>query len=219
MKQYIGISRDHSGSMRGIAKPAMAAYIMQIQAIKEASQTHGIDTVVSVVKCGIGSGAGRIEREIVNSSINSLKPLTSYLANGGSTPLFDSVVELIDIMKTVPDFDDPNVSFLIDVVTDGGDNASRVTGSVMGMMIKEFQNTDRWTFVFRVPRGGDARDLAQMGISEGNILEWDQTSAGIARSTEETTKAYEEFFTARKAGKRSTNTFYSDLSNVSKEEI
>jgi hypothetical protein len=107
-KQYVGISRDHSGSMSSLRHAAIKDYNDGIKAIKTAANDNNIDTVASVVSCGIGSG---VQREVVNSSISALTPLTSYTVDGG-TPLFDSVGELIEIFKSVPDYRNPNVTFL-----------------------------------------------------------------------------------------------------------
>jgi hypothetical protein len=217
-KQYIGISRDHSGSMQSITKAAMNDYNQNISAIKEAALANQIDTIVSVVKCGIGPGRGRVERDIVNSNSNALSPLTQYEANGGSTPLFDSVDELIRLLSQVPDANDPDVSFLIQVITDGQDNASTINGRTLGDKIRELQASDRWTFVFRVPRGY-ARALENLGIPSGNILEWDQTNAGMATATAATTQAFSSYYAARTRGIKSTTTFYSDLSQVTSAEV
>lgn len=218
MKQYIGISRDHSGSMQTLGKAAQKDYNLNISSIKEAANANRIDTIVSVVKCGIGPGAGRVEREIVNSNVQMLEPLASYPTNGGSTPLFDSVDELIGLFERVPDFDDPNVSFLVMAITDGHENASRISGKNLGDKIRRLQATDKWTFAFRVPRGY-SRELERLGIPSGNIMEWDQTEAGIAVSTAATTQAFNNYYVNRSKGIRSTQGFYSDLSHVSTADV
>ena len=85
MKNYIGISRDHSGSMSGITTAAMRDYNQLIQDINTASKSEGIDTVVDVVECGRKSARYGAENRmvVVNSSANALKPITSYPADGG----------------------------------------------------------------------------------------------------------------------------------------
>jgi hypothetical protein len=217
MKQYIGISRDHSGSMYTIANAAMKDYNISIDSIRSVADKNNIDTIVSVVKCGVGYGT--VEREIINSNVNTLKPLYSYDANGRSTPLFDSVNDLINMLSSVPDKDDPAVSFLVMVITDGAENSSRsITGTGLGMKIRELQNTDKWTFIFRVPRG-HTKALTKLGIPEGNILEWDQTNSGMQASTQATTQAFENYYTDRSKGIRSTKGFYSNLSNVTISDI
>ena len=218
IKQYIGISRDHSASMSTIASAAMKDYNLNIQSVKSASNDHNIDTIVSVVKCGIGPGRGRVEREIVNSNVARLEPLSSYPANGNSTPLFDSILELIDLLSKVPDFDDPDVSFLVMAITDGQENVAIHKGTELGRRIRELQGTDKWTFAFRVPRGY-TRELERLGIPSGNILEWDQTQAGMAASTMATTQAFTQYYAQRKSGVRSTRGFYSDLSQVSTADL
>ena len=165
MKNYIGISRDHSASMHGIARHAAKDYNEQIAAITSAASQYQVDTIVTVVKCGVGC-YGRVERESVFSSASVLRPLneSSYSTNGNSTPLWDSIGELITIMESAPDAGDPNVSFVVMVITDGEENSSR-NWSACNLMrkIQQLQNTGRWTFSFRVPRGS-SRSLENFGV-------------------------------------------------------
>ena len=155
MKNYIGISLDTSASMRGITRAAGKDYNENIEGIKEEAEKHKIDTIVSVVKCGVGRMA-TIEREVVNSSVNAIKPIMDgmYKADGMATPLFDSIGELISIMENVPDKDDPEVSFLIMAITDGKENSSKKWNvRTLSEKIRKLQATDRWSFIFRVPKG------------------------------------------------------------------
>lgn len=220
LKQYIGISRDHSGSMRNIARPAARDYNDNVAVIKEQAIAQNIDTVVSVVKCGAGSGRGT-EREVVNSSVVAIGPINEgcYEADGSGTPLFDSVGELIDILQSAPDAADPDVSFLVMAVTDGQDNASiRYSGQTLGRKIKELQNTDRWTFVFRVPCG-EAQALTRLGIPAGNILEWEQSERGVQVATVATREAFTQYYVGRTTGLRSSKTFYANLKDVTPTDV
>lgn len=220
MKQYIGFSNDHSGSMRSLTSAAARDYNTNIAAIQTASAANQLDTIVNVVQCGIRiNGQTKVHHQIVNSNVTALKPITSYLANGNDTPLFDSVGELINLLKSVPDANDSDVSFLILVTTDGDENSSRVwTGKSLGEAIQRLQATDRWTFVFRVPRGHADR-LVRLGIPAGNIQEWDQTVRGVEVSTSATTAAFNDYYNDRATGKKSSSTFYSNLANVSAAEV
>ena len=140
MKNYIGISRDHSASMRMLSKAAANDYNETIKQIQQSATEHDIDTIVSVVKCGVGRGRGSVEREIVNSNVQVLKPIqqNQYIADGSSTPLFDSVGDLITQFENVPDASDPNVAFVIMVITDGEENSStKWTGTSIGKKIKQ----------------------------------------------------------------------------------
>ncbi len=220
MKQYIGISRDHSRSMWNISKAAARDYNANILAIQEAARTNNLDTIVSVVKCGVGYQA-RVDREIINSNVHILQPIreSAYVADGSGTPLWDSVGDLIETLSSVPDVTDPEVSFLVMVITDGEENYSKKWSAArLSQKIRELQASDRWTFVFRVPRGYGAH-LARFGIPEGNILEWDQTDRGVAVASAATNSAMSSYFSNRSQGLKSTTKFYADLSNVSLSEV
>lgn len=216
-KNYIGIVRDHSGSMQSHVRLAAADYNLIIEGIKSSSDE--IDSIVSVVKCGVGYQA-RVERETVLSSVNALKPITSYVADGSGTPLWDSVGELINIFEGVPDFGDKDVSFLLMIITDGQENRSQFwTSHALRVKIQELQATDHWTFTFRVPHGYSLALQRMLGVAPGNILEWEQTEAGFRAATQSTISALRSYGTTLRSGGRSTNRFYADLSQVSPAEI
>lgn len=218
-KAYIGVSKDHSISMRGIREAAARDYNETVSVITEQSNAAGQDTVVSVVRCGSGPRA-EVIRESTIVPLTSLKQIRpgEYITDGGSTPLFDSVGDLIEQFEGVPDA--ATASFLVMAITDGEENSSRRwSPSRLMQKINELQKTDRWTFVFRVPRG-TARNLSrQFGIPEGNILEWDQTDRGFAVSTQATREAFTQYYTDLKAGVKSTKRFYSNLAEVDVKTI
>jgi hypothetical protein len=131
-----------------ISQAACRDYNNNIAAIKSAAKENDIDTIVNVVKCGVGHQAS-VVRETINSNVQVLKPIpeNQYIADGSGTPLFDSIGELIDMMSAVPDADDPQVSFLVMVITDGQENRSgKWNAKRLTETIKKLQNSDRWTF-------------------------------------------------------------------------
>ena len=224
MKNYIGFSRDHSGSMGSIQRSAADDFNTNIQSIRQEANAHGIETCITVMKCGY-SKPGSIDTknvlESLNVPINDVQHLdrNNYQTHGRNTPLFDSIGQLIETFESLADADDDNVSFLIMAITDGQDNSSRKwSARSLGQKITQLQNTDRWTFVFRVPRG-DARGLVAMGIPAGNIQEWDQTESGVAKSTQITTQSMSSYYTARSAGAKSTTKFFTDLGGVQSSTI
>lgn len=213
-KTYIGISRDHSISMRSIARAAARDYNQTIEGIRESSTTAGQDTILNVVRCGDGSSA-RVFREVVNSSVAAVRPIDEYNygANGPSTPLFDSVGDLIEQLERVPDAS--TASFLVMAITDGDENSSsRWPASRLMDKINQLQKTDRWTFVFRVPRGHANTLSRQFGIPMGNILEWDQTERGVEVATQATKAAFTQYYDNLSRGLKSTSKFYANLNEV-----
>ena len=220
IKNYIGISRDHSGSMGSLRSAAARDYNQTIEGLKTSAVEENIDTIMSVVKCGYGRTSG-VQREVINSSIIAVNPMaeSNYEASAPGTPLFDSVGELIEMFEATPDANDPNVSFLVMAITDGEENDSRRWKRTLAAKIKTLQATDRWTFIFRVPRGYK-RSLVQLGIHEGNILEWDQTARGVQEATIATNQAFKTFYADLKSGKKATRSFYTtDLTAVDVEKV
>lgn len=216
LKNYIGFSRDHSGSMSSHRQAAMKDYNSTIASIREEAIKHSQDTIVSTLKCGVGSGRNEWESQL--SSVTALRSLTSYECSG-MTPLFDSIDMLIKHFESLPDANDQNVSFLIMVHTDGGDNQSRTSASTLARKIRELQLTDRWTFVFRVPVGSK-RELVNMGIPDGNIMEWDVYSTeSFTKASVATQSAMSNFYQSRSVGVRSSTSFYADMSNVTRKEV
>lgn len=219
MKNYVGISLDTSMSMRNIALYAGRDFNTQVDAIKEGADEYGIDTVVSVVHCGDRNSD--VSRVVTNSSIGAVKhiPDGKYDTPGGATPLFKSIEELITVLESVPDANDPGVAFILQIITDGGENVYNQT-QIRRVVQKmhTLMRTDRWTFSFRVPRG-EARGLVALGIPPGNILEWDQTEKGVAAASATTKSAFKGYYAKRATGAGSTDKFYADLSTVTLSEV
>lgn len=222
-KNYIGISRDHSGSMRGLEKAAATDYNNTIRGIRTESIDAGQDTIMFVVKCGVGYG-GAVVRESVNSSVAVLKEMNAanYIADGNSTPLYDSVGDLIEQFEAVATAagDIDTASFLLLAITDGGENSSRKwSASKLSAKIKALQRTDRWTFVFRCPNGYARELMRDLGLHEGNIDEWSQTVKGMEESSAKTQAGFKDYFTGVKEGKKATQKFFTNLKDVSAAEV
>ena len=222
MKNYIGFSLDYSASMRGISSAAAQDFNETVKSIREAAIEFNQDTIASVMKCGYRAQHSPHTQNVFsqkNVNILAVEPISKYDANGNCTPLFDSVLDLIESFQKLPDASNPDVSFLINVITDGQDNAShKVAAKTLGRMIVDLQNTDRWTFVFRVPIGYK-RSLVQLGIPEGNILEWETTSQGMQKATSVTVQSARSFYDNRAKGETSSKTFFVNVGNVDKQVI
>ena len=220
MKQYIGISRDHSLSMKRMVESARKDFNSNIQSIQYETNKHGIDTIISVVECGVGIGT--VEKVITNSSISTLKPISvgGYIASGRSTPLYDSVGALIEQLENVPDKDSQDVSFLIMIITDGEENSSKIwSARKLSEKIKQLEATDRWTFTFRVPKGYARSLVRDLNLFDGNVLEWDLSDKGVERSTIQTQSGISNYYTNRTKGISRSTSFYADMSNVTSGQV
>lgn len=211
-KTYLEVIRDHSGSMHSLARAAARDFNATIAATQRASAANSIPTVASVTECG-----GGVRRVTSFAPIDRIEAMAeSRYSTGGGTPLFKSVLQSIENLKRVPDYNNPEVTFIVMATTDGQDTDGGA--AEMTRLIRELQNTDRWTFVFRVPRGY-AQAMIRLGVEPGNILEWDQTERGVQASTQANDQAFQDFYTSRAAGVKSTRTFYVSSANVSEADV
>lgn len=208
MKNYIGFSKDASGSMGSLARAAIKDYNANITAVKDAATAHMLDTIVYS-----NSFASSVTREVVNSNPHVLKPLERW-DSSGLTALYDGIGDLIEQFEKVPDINDQKVSFLIMATTDGEENHSQKwTSGSLANKIKELQATERWTFVVRVPKG-QRHTVSSLGIPEGNIQEWDTTTAGIEASAVATTQSMTKFYATRASGQKGSSVFFADAAQV-----
>ena len=218
MKTYVALVRDHSGSMRTLRNAAANDYNLTIDGIKQSMLEEKQTAIATVVECGHGHRA-EVRTVEKGRDIQHLPNISDYVANGSGTPLWDSVGEAISNIENVFDKDSLDVAFLVMVITDGEENASRKwNATTIAQKITQLQATDRWTFVFRVPRGM-SKTLTRVGIPAGNIMEWEQTEQSLVQSTVVTQNATREYFRNRTMGINASNSFYADLSSVSPQEI
>jgi hypothetical protein len=181
MKTYVGLSRDHSCSMRSIARAAARDYNSKISSIREASLANNQDTIVSVVECGYGN-TDRVRRAITNSSISTLQPLTehAYVADGRGTPLWDSVGELIEMFESTPDANDKDVSFLVMAITDGEENTSKeYTNAQIKELISHQESVYNWTFNFIGANIDSFEEGNSRGVKAMNSANYSATCDGV----------------------------------------
>ena len=217
MKTYVGFVRDHSGSMGSLRFAAMRDYNLMLQGIKNSvNPVHEIKA--AVVECGVGYyGDVRLSQYL--RDITYMDELKDYKADGGRTPLWSSVFTAINELKK-PLYNSINeqIAYLVMVTTDGQNNVNNDLIDSLKKDIRDLQATDLWTFVFRVPVGYK-RNIVQLGIPEGNVIEWEQTDSGVAKSTAATTQGITGYFTTRSAGQTSTKAFYTNMEDVSLREV
>jgi len=215
----IALIRDHSGSMRPIAFAAARDYNATALSVRDAALATSQETRVSVLELGYGNTSE--VRCIINGQPSAaLTPIheTGYSTSGG-TPLWDAVGDAIENLQSQPGADDPNTAFLVMTTTDGQEaHSRRHTARTIQTLMNRLNATDRWTFVFRVPRG-DVRSLVNQGIPEGNILPWDQTDRGMATAQAQNTSAMTDYMTSRAAGVRSTTKFYANMASVTSADV
>lgn len=174
MRTNVAIVVDASGSMSGLATPVVRMVNDVIGTLAKLEKDMGQDYVVSlftfhesIQPVFQGFNAGNA-------------PAFSSLITYGPTALFDAVVEAT---KDITRYGGKNEASLIITITDGLDNHSRTPSYKFSEFVREHQGTDKFTFVFHLPRGHKSHFVALSGVPEGNCEEWDQTDEGVKRVT------------------------------------
>jgi hypothetical protein len=205
---------DVSGSMRPIMKNAINAFNDNLKAVRQMVKETGQDATVTLITFD-----DKIQTKFFNRSIDSVKELgEADLAAGGQTALFDATELAIRQLQDLEVGSNEDVSYLVNIITDGEENASRTSSNKLNELMRKVQATDIWTLTFLVPRGG-RYTLSRFGVPDGNVMEWTATAAGVKASADATQAGIKRFFDARASGLRSVKSFYTDLTNVSLKEV
>jgi len=207
---------DSSGSMSSVVDEVVATFNDSVATIKEESKKYSQETTVTLVDFN-----DRVTETYFNADPATLKKLTrDQYRPGGSTALLDAVGHTIEKFKAMKDSDDDNVSYMITVVTDGQENASRrFDPGTLRALLKKMQATDRWSFSFLVPPGDKEALVRDYLVPAGNVREWEATTEGAREASRATQVGLRGYFNARSSGLKSVQTFYTDMSNVGVRQV
>jgi len=216
LKTHVAFCLDESGSIkgRGLTKALVDSYNENVESIRQSVLKEGQEASMTALAFGHRTLKHRIL--YVGKQVQTVEPLkVSDLNPTGLTPLFDSVYKAVQKLSELDD-GNLNTSFLINVITDGEENQSYEYGvSKTLKLINEKIATDRWTFTFLIPEEFISSFLKKYQISPGNVKEWDATCAeGLEQATVVNVAAFNNYFSNRSKGIRSTNSFYADLSDI-----
>jgi len=153
---YIGIALDRSGSMEYMVDPTIRGFNEHLQSIKD-NASKGGHTKVSLVTFG-----GDVTKEFMNLTPSRIRELTkSSYKPLGSTPMYDAIGVLLRDLEEYDRSDYGNIGFLIIIISDGEENASRHYNNVrIATEIARLKATGRWTFAY-IGANQDVYEVAQ----------------------------------------------------------
>jgi hypothetical protein len=133
----------------------------------------------------------------------------------GMTALFDAIGLAITTARSYPQ--DSETAFLLQIFTDGDENAStQYTAQQLKSLIAELNSTGRWTVTVAGPRGNIDIFTKGLGIAKGNTTTFDPTSyqsrvsnAGMMLNSTA------NYFAARSVG---TTAVYDSYSSIAADE-
>ena len=201
---HAGFAVDGSGSMSPIRKEVVDAYNEQLRVLEKESED--IPTNITIVKF-----ASVVEKPIIfETPVKEVKPITEEdYRPDGMTAMLDGVGYLIDEFKKLPDADDPDTVFIINVISDGAENNSKNEDyASISEKIQACKATGRWTFSYM----GCNQDLsilsARMGLSKGDTRMFVASAAGVATSSLENARMYSCVYDSYRSGSRGVDNAY-----------
>lgn len=212
LRQFIAFVIDKSPSMQGLESPVINCFNELLDQINSLDAQHQIVSDVEIVT--FNENVDRLPMRRI-SNVSHLNRNT-YRAVGSSTALLDAVGSTI---RSLEAHQGPDTAFLVYVITDGQENASReFNKTTISRLIAERQREGNWTFAFNMPLGG--RNYAtQFGIPSDNVREWEQTIRGVETTRGVTVSALNSYYDDRSKGIVATKKFFSDASNVKASDM
>jgi hypothetical protein len=208
---HIAFVVDRSGSMRSIKAQVVKVFNHQLDTVQRNAKSAGQKTFLSTFMFHSSVDKPRHLATPVES-VPKLAPKDFQL--GGSTALLDAVGTAITQLQKAKGAKDKNTSFLVIVITDGEENASRRYKKSLKGLIAKVQKTGRWSLAFLVPPGSE-NTLTRFGIPRGNVTAWDATAKGAKVMDAKLSHGLSSFYDARASGQKSVTAFFTtDMSKV-----
>ncbi len=205
---------DESGSMQSIRAKTIQTFKELLLSMSSESSKMGQKTKTTIMTFN-----NRVR--IIKDEGQDVVMFDDYHPDG-MTALIDAVYSALDVGRRIQTAPGEDSSFLVIIITDGGENASRVhtTGEVSSAMNKAIYGDD-WSFVFSVPdENGKEYVKKFLGAYEDNISVWESSEKGMSELGQRLSQGTSSYFTGRAAGKKSTTTFFApDLSKMKKTEV
>lgn len=202
---------DRSGSMGSIRGRVVSVFNAQLKTVQKNAKAAGQQTFFSTFMFHSTVDAPR-HFAVPVEKVPKLQPKDFKL--GGTTALLDAVGTAITRLQKVKGATKEDTSFLIVVITDGAENASRKYKRTLKSLIKQVQKTGRWSLAFLVPPRSEG-SLTRFGIPRGNVTRWDATARGTKVMDEKLSAGLQTFYKARASGQKAVNTFFTtDMSKV-----
>lgn len=201
---YVCFVMDHSGSMKINKDRSLSNFNEYLKTVQK--EAGDMQTVVTVIEFD-----DKIRVPIKNALASHVPESNEYWI-GGSTALYDAIGQGIGVIRGMMDNDpreDKAAIFFIN--TDGWENASsEFTQEKIQEMIKELEETEKWTFTF-LAEGIDKAAVSHLSVmAAGNTMSFDKSVAGYKMSLNSTRDGIEAYYSARKLGDTQVSNFHAN---------
>ena len=212
LKNYVVFILDKSGSMSSLKNEVVGGFNQNVEEVKKNNKDKGMETKVCFV-----TFSTFVDKPILwLEDVEKIEPLTNENYNpDGSTAMFDCIGTTIEELQRLPDANDESVSFLIVIISDGEENASRMYNSArIAELITACEKTNRWTFAY-VGANQDLKVVSQtLNVSMANTLSFAPTSVGYTGMTGAISGSTMKYYSARSVGLKSVSNLFDDSEAV-----
>ena len=205
-KTYVALVLDKSGSMNSIRTEALQAFNEQLNTIK-AMQTKTMDVFVGLTEFGSYAKSMKLV-----GKADQVSPLTldDYIPDG-MTAMYDGVMMAVTDLEKAAAGCKPtdDVAFLVCIVSDGHENASKITSATLAEKLQALQASGKWTITYL----GANQDLTKisetLSIPKGNTQVFTANADGMLFGSTMQVSSLASYACARGVGIQSVSGFYS----------
>lgn len=199
---HVGLVLDRSYSMTRHERKVVQAARDQVKFLAKLSTDADQETRVSIYTFD-----DFVECMVFDKDVLRLPSIEGLYKIGHNTALIDGTMQAItDLEKTAQMYGDH--AFLLFVLTDGMENASRLFKKQM-LMDKFARLPENWTVAIFVPNAYGKLVAQEYGFAPDNIALWDtETTQGFERAANVIQNTTQSFVQARAAGIRGSKSVF-----------
>lgn len=198
---HIVLVLDASYSMQSVSRDLIKVADNQIKYLAQRSKELDQETRITVYTFSDG-----VQCLIYDKDVLRMPSIANLYELQGMTALVDATLLSLDDLAMTPEKYGEH-SFLVYVLTDGAENASRNSSVVLSNKIKSLP--DNWTLATFVPNQNGVFEAKRFGFPKDNIAVWDTTEKGVQEVGRRIRETTENFMQARSRGVRSVKNLFS----------
>lgn len=206
---HVALVVDGSGSMSHLSEQVVTIGDQLVTRLAEKSTETDQETRISLY---VFEGQGAIRCHTYDKDVLRMPSLRGLYQARNDTPLIDATLKAIeDLSQTATLYGDH--AFLVYVLTDGQENASRATARDLAQRIGALD--DNWTLVCFVPTARESRTAAYYGFPAENVQIWEVSARGMRDVGTLLDKTVSTYYSMRSQGVRgSRNLFQLDVAGL-----
>ena len=184
---------DQSGSMAGLEEQTIAGFNAQLKTIQDLKMELPDQSFL----CSLTFFNGIVQDRILFQEVNALQPLSrdNYFPSS-NTALLDAIGKSIYSIKHkfAKELVEDKISIVLVIITDGHENASRLyTYHDIAHMIKELDETGKWTFSFLGADFDAIHTSHMLNILKDNVINFSKSSySGMMEDVSLSIRSYAE---------------------------